>query len=101
MPEMLRPTFYRRSQDLLSPLMRWGVTCLNDLYSRVSGHVLQGGYIVVIQTHRRSGQYNPHLHIIATSGGWDKQAERWVHLDYLPYAMLRKKWQWHLLTVVG
>lgn len=100
MPEMLRPTFYRRSQDLLSPLMRCGVKCLDDFYSRVGGRPLKGGYIVVIQTHGRSGQYNPHLHIIATSGGWDKQAEQWVHLDYLPYAMLRKKWQWHLLRML-
>ena len=46
------------------------------------------------------GQYNPHLHIIATSGGGDPQASQWVHLDYLPYPLLRKKWQWHLLTML-
>jgi hypothetical protein len=44
--------------------------------------------------------YHPHLHIIATSGGWDPQARQWIHLDYLPYSMLRKKWQWHLLTML-
>jgi hypothetical protein len=80
--------------------MRCGVRCLDDFFSRVSGRTLQGGYIVVIQTHGRNGQYNPHLHIIATSGGWDPQAQQWIHLDYLPYAMLRKKWQWHLLTML-
>jgi Putative transposase len=73
---------------------------LDDVFSRVSGKLLKGGYIVVIQTHGRNGQYNPHLHIIATSGGWDQQARQWVHLDYLPYSMLRKKWQWHLLTML-
>jgi len=41
-----------------------------------------------------------HLHIIATSGGWDRKASQWEHLDYLPYAMLRKKWQWYLLTML-
>src|SRR5256712_9887153 len=80
--------------------MRCGVTCLDDFFSRVSGRTLKGGYIVVIQTHGRNGQYNPHLHCIATSGGWDPQARQWVHLDYLPYRMLRKKWQWHLLTML-
>ena len=69
MPEMLRTTFYRQSKDLLSPLMRCGVRCLDDCFSRVSGKPLTGGYIVVVQTHGRSGQYNPHLHIIATRGG--------------------------------
>src|SRR6266852_5631249 len=99
-PAILRQTFYQQSQALLSPFMRCGVTCLDDFYSRVSGTSLKGGSIVVIQTHGRNGQYNPHLHIIATSGGWDQQAKQWVHLDYVPYAMLRKKWQWHLLTMV-
>src|SRR5262245_40191683 len=99
-PALLRPTFYQQSQAVLSPFMRCGVACLDDVLSRVSGKSLKGGYIVVIQTHGRNGQYNPHLHIIATSGGWDAQARQWVHLDYVPYAMLRKKWQWHLLTML-
>jgi hypothetical protein len=100
MPAMLRTTFYRQSKDLLSPLMRCGVQCLDDCFSRVSGKPLTGGYLVVVQTHGRSGQYNPHLHIIATSGGWEQEAKPWAHIDYLPYSMLRKKWHWYLLTML-
>ena len=100
MPEILRKTFYQQAQAVLSPFMRCGVRCLEDVFSRVSDRTLQGGYIVVIQTPGRHGQDNPHLPIIATSGGWDAQARQWVHLEYLPYAMLRKKWQWHLLTML-
>ena len=99
-PAMLRTTFYQNAQALLSPFMRCGVRCLDDVFSRVSGKSLTGGYIVVVQTHGRNGQYNPHLHIIATSGGWDQQANEWMHLDYLPYTLLRKKWQWYLLTML-
>ena len=73
---------------------------MDDFLSTVSGKALKGGYIVVVQTHGRNGQYNPHLHIIATSGGWDEQAHKWVHLGYLPYPMLHKKWQWYVLEVV-
>ena len=100
MPALLRTTFYQQSTEVLSPFMRCGVRCLDEVFSRVSGKNLKGGYIVVIQTHGRNGQYNPHLHIIATSGGWDAQASQWVHLDYVPYPMLRKQWQWHLLTML-
>ena len=99
-PDVLRTTFYQNAQALLSPFMRCGVRCLDDVFSRVSGKPLKGGYIVVIQTHGRNGQYNPHLHILATSGGWEPQAKQWMHLDYLPYPMLRKKWQWYLLTML-
>jgi hypothetical protein len=100
MPALLRQTFYQHAKSMLSAFMRCGVRCLDDVFSRVSGRTLTGGYIVVVQTHGRNGQYNPHLHIIATSGGWDRQARQWVHLDYLPYPLLRKKWQWYLLTMV-
>lgn len=83
-PALLRTTFYQNAHVLLSAFMRCGAKCLDDVFTRVSGHALQGGYIVVVQTHGRNGQYNPHLHIIATSGGWDRQASKWVHLEYVP-----------------
>jgi hypothetical protein len=75
-PELLRKTFYQQSQAVLSPFIRCGLRCLDDVFSLVKGRALQGGYIVVIQTHGRNGQYNPHLHMIATSGGWELQASQ-------------------------
>ena len=54
----------------------------------------------MIHTHGRSGQSHPHRHLIATSGGYDGQGERWEHLHYLPYELLRRTWQWHLLRMV-
>ncbi len=98
-PDVLRTPFYQHAEALLSPFMQCGVKCLDDFFSTVSGKALKGGYIVVVQTHGRNGQYNPHLHIIATSGGWDEQAHKWVHLGYLPYPMLHKKWQWYALEM--
>lgn len=99
-PAMFRTTFYHNAPVLLSALMRCGVQCLDDFYSEVRGKALRGGYIAVLHTHGRNGQYHPHLHLIATSGGYDEQGERWEHLHYLPYALLRRKWQWHLLTML-
>jgi Putative transposase. len=85
---------------VLSAFMRCGVQCLDDFYSAVRGKPLRGGYIVVLHTHGRNGQYHPHLHVIATSGGYDGPGERWEHLTYLPYELLRRQWQWHLLTML-
>jgi len=84
MPAMVRTTFYHHAGVLLSAFMRCGAQCLDDVFSRVSRRTLQRDSIVVTQTHGRHGQYNPHLHFIATSGGWDPQAREWVHLDYVP-----------------
>ena len=99
-PAMFRTTFYQNAAVVLSAFMRCGVQCLDDFYSNVRGKALRGGYITVLHTHGRNGQYHPHLHVLATSGGYDAPGERWEHLQYLPYALLRRKWQWHLLTML-
>jgi len=99
-PAMFRTTFYHNAALVLSALMRCGVQCLDDFYSDVRGKALRGGYITVLHTHGRNGQYHPHLHVIATSGGYEGPEHRWEHLQYLPYDLLRRKWQWHLLTML-
>jgi len=99
-PAMFRTTFYQNAAVVLSAFMRCGAQCLDDFYSEVRGKALRGGYITVLHTHGRNGQYHPHLHLIATSGGYDNQGARWEHVQYLPYALLRRKWQWHLLTML-
>ncbi len=99
-PAMFRTTFYHHAAVVLSALMRCGAQCLDAFYSTVKGTMLHGGYITVLHTHGRNGQYHPHLPVLATSGGYDAQADRWEHLQYLPYTLLRRTWQWHLLTTL-
>src|SRR3984893_9586219 len=99
-PAMFRTIFYQNAAVVLIAFMRCGAQCLDDFYSTVQGQALRGGYITVLHTHGRNGQYHPHLHVLATSGGYDAQGACWEHLQYLPYALLRRKWQWHLLTML-
>jgi hypothetical protein len=99
-PAMFRTTFYQHAAVVLNACMRCGAQCLDDFYSTVRGKALKGGSIPVLHTHGRNGQYHPHLHLLATSGGYDAQGARWEHLQYLPYDLLRRKWQWHLLTML-
>jgi hypothetical protein len=99
-PAMFRTTLYQNAAVVLSALRRCGAQCLDDFYSTVKGKALKGGYITVLHTHGRNGQYHPHLHVLATSGGYDAQGARWEHLPYLPYDLLRRKWQWHLLSTL-
>ena len=99
-PAMFRTTFYQNAAVVLSALMRCGAQCLDDFYSAVKGKALRGGSITVLHTHGRNGQYHPHLHVLATSGGYDETGGGWEHVGYMPYALLRRKWQWHLLTML-
>ena len=101
-PKQLRPVFYRARFDdrLLSVFMKCGYECLEDVCSSVRRLSLKIGVIVVVQTHGRSGQYNPHLHIIMTDGGVDAGSGKWVDLGYFPYEIIHKKWQYHLFGLI-
>jgi hypothetical protein len=99
-PAMFRTTFYQNAAVVLRAFMRCGAQCLDDVSSTVRGKALKGGSITVLHTHGRNGQYHPHLHLLATSGGYDAQGARWEPLQYLPYDLLRRPWQWHVLTML-
>jgi Putative transposase/Transposase zinc-binding domain len=99
-PAMFRTTFYQNAAVVLRALIRCGAQCLDDFSSTVKGKALKGGSITGLHTPGRNGQYHPHLHVLATSGGYDAQGARWEHLQYLPYDLLRRKWQWHFLSTL-
>jgi len=101
LPDQLRDVFYkeRYNGDLLSAFMRCGYECLEDVVSVVKKKLLKTGCIVVVQTHGRSGRYNPHLHIIMTSGGVQTESGRWYDLGYFNYEIIHKKWQYHLFRM--
>ncbi len=102
MPRQLRRYFYKRrhGKKLLSTLMRCGYTCLEEFAGSFLKQTLKIGAIVVVQTHGRSGRYNPHLHIIMTSGGINEKTGKWVELGYFPYNSIHKSWQYHLFSML-
>jgi hypothetical protein len=99
-PAMVRTTFYHNAAVWLRAVMRCGVQGLDDFYSAVRGTALKGGSSTVSHTHGRNGPSHPHLHLIATRGGYDEAGECWAPVPYLPYALLRHTWQWHLLRTL-
>jgi len=98
MPDFLHPWFYR-GPKLLSPFMRAGNAFLLDLLQTYTGMELDIGAVIVLQTAGRSGHYNPHLHILVTAGGLNPQGQ-WTPVSYIPYEIMHKKWQYHLLTML-
>ncbi len=102
LPEQLRNSFYKKRSkgDLLSAFMRCGYECLEDVVGGIKRKPLKIGCIVVVRTHGRSGSYNPHLHVVMTSGGIENKLETWFDLGYFKYEIIHKKWQHHLLRMV-
>ena len=61
------PFFHDRS--LLADLMKCGVQMVSEVLSWFKKVSLAAGYVVVLETAGRAGTWNPHLHILMTSGG--------------------------------
>jgi hypothetical protein len=98
-PKCLRIWFYRNPTILLSALMRRGHACLCDVFSTYKRTPLDIGSVIVLQTAGRPANYNPHLHIIVTAGGIDPN-DRWIRVGYIPYELVHRKWQYHLLSML-
>ena len=98
MPEVLRVYFYREPEKL-KRFIQVGLEMLKELIREVSKKDIECGYIVVLQTAGRSGKYNPHLHIMMTAGGLDDKDE-WHDINYIPFNLLHKKWQYHLFEMM-
>src|SRR5215470_1111374 len=98
MPDALHLEFYR-DRSFLADLMQCGVAMLSDALSWFTKVKLEAGYVVVLETAGRSGHWNPHLHILMTSGGTTPQ-QQWREVDYFPFTVLHKKWQYHLFTML-
>ena len=79
--------------------MQCGVAMLSDALSWFTKVKLEAGYVVVLETAGRSGHWNPHLHILMTSGGVTPQ-QKWREVDYFPFTVLHKKWQYYLFTML-
>ena len=79
--------------------MKCGVAMLNDALSWFTKVKLEAGDVVVLETAGRAGHWNPHLHILMTSGGVTPQ-QQWREVDSFPFQVLHKKWQYSLFTML-
>ncbi|OVE80819.1 hypothetical protein BVY04_04825 [bacterium M21] len=95
-PKHLRIYFYR-NRELLSPFMKLAHPLLLDVFTTAFNVELDIGLVVVLQTFGRPGNYNVHLHILFSSGGITPDGT-WKPISFIPYELVRKKWQYYLLT---
>jgi len=58
---------------------------------------VEPGICLCIQTPRRALNFNPHLYLLITKGGLDKN-NKWHSLSCISKNLLERKWQYFLLT---
>ncbi len=98
-PEGLRTVIYQHPAVLLEGLMQAAQAALDEAMGEAKRQPVKGGYIVVLQTAGRAATYNPHLHVLMTDGGLTGEGT-WQTLGYIPYDLLHRKWQAHVLAMV-
>jgi Transposase zinc-binding domain/Putative transposase len=99
-PQALRTLFYQHPAALLDGLMHAAQTAMDAVVTQIKRQIIKLGYIVVLQTAGRSATYNPHLHVIMTDGGLRADGT-WQRLGYLPYDLLHRTWQTHVLQMIA
>ncbi len=98
-PEALRTLIYQHAGPLLEGLMQAARTAMDAVITQAKRQTITLGYIVVLQTAGRSATYNPHLHVLLTDGGL-RDDGTWQPLGYVPYDLLHRAWQDHVLTLI-
>jgi hypothetical protein len=99
-PDGLRTLIYQHAARLLDGLMQAARQALDAVVARTKRQAITLGYIVVLQTAGRSASYNAHLHVLLTDGGLRADGT-WQRLGYLPYDLLHRTWQTHVLELIS
>ncbi len=98
-PQAVRTLIYQHAATLLDGLMQAAQQTMDAVVARTKRQAIKLGYIVVLQTAGRSASYNPHLHVLMTNGGLRADGS-WQRLGYLPYELLHRLWQTHVLELI-
>ncbi len=99
MPEALRTLIYQHAVPLLKGLMQAARTAMDTVVVQAKRQTMPWGYSVVLQTAGRSATHNPHLHVLMTDGGLRADGT-WQPLGYVPYDLLHRAWQQHVLALI-
>lgn len=97
-PAQLR-SYFEQSPQLLSDIVKAAVETLEVVLSKAVGKQLKIGVITVVQTSGRASNYNPHLHMMVTSGGID-EAGNWVEVNWISFDYFHRQWQARLFAVI-
>lgn len=98
-PEELRDIFMKK-RELLSILPKCAAEVIKSWWREQNKREkYTPGVVGVIHTFGRDLKWNPHVHMLVTEGAAGEKTV-WKAVRYIPYNMLRKRWQKLLLDEV-
>lgn len=82
----------RNDRSSLKVLMDSAIQTIKEFYEKIFGKKIIPGCIVVLHPFGRDLNFKPHVHVIATKGGFDRQGKFHEWVQFIPYKILHKKW---------
>jgi hypothetical protein len=80
-PKMLRP-YFMRHRDLSGPLCRAAWQTVREMMAAAAGEQIRPGMVAVIQTFGSTINFHPHVHAIASRGGWTAEGQ-WIAVPHV------------------
>lgn len=92
--------YFQKNRDLLSALPKCAAEVIKSWwYEQNKSENYTPGIVAVIHTFGRDLKWNPHVHVLVTEGAAGEKTV-WKAINYVPYKMLRLRWQKLLLDEI-
>ncbi|MEX1245853.1 MAG: transposase [Thermoanaerobaculia bacterium] len=95
-PKMLRPYFLRH-RELLGDLCRAAWDTVREMLAAGAAEEIRPGMVAVVQTFGERVNFHPHVHAIASRGGWRKDGT-WVPVAHADPGAAEKVFRHHVLS---
>lgn len=98
-PEELR-IFFLRDRNLLNLIFKASANTILEYFFKLNkSENFKPGFISTMHTFGRDLKWNPHVHMLLTEGASGNKTI-WRKIKYIPFNMLRKRWQATILSLL-
>lgn len=95
-PDMLWK-YFKDDRALYKVLMDNSYKTIKETFSKINHRGVFPGVIEVYHPFGRDIKFQPHVHMIVTEGGYDKEGKFISSGNYIPYNALHKNWEYNIL----
>jgi len=93
-PDDLWP--FLRDWNMMKIYMDSAINSFNEFFTIITHRKINVGVIVVLHPFGKDMKFQPHLHLLITEGGFDKNGN-FIKCSYVPADGFRKKWRYEVL----
>ena len=96
-PDMLWG-YFQEDKTLYKILMDVAYKTIKETFSKVNHQNVVPGVIEVYHSFGRDIKHQPHVHMITTEGGFNKEGKFISSGNYIPYNALHENWEYNILN---